>query len=51
MVNDIPEMDDVDPIVKKYIQVLAYSSVEIPDSVNVNLTLDQYKEFWKKRKN
>ena len=37
----LPELDDVDPVVKKYIEELAYATrVDIPDSVNTNLTLE-----------
>ena len=46
----LPELDDVDPVVKKYIEGLAYSRMDIPDSVDTNLTIEQYKKFWKKKK-
>ena len=46
----LPELDDVDPVVKRYIEGLAYSRIDIPDSVDTNLTLEEYRKFWKKKK-
>ena len=46
----LPEINDVDPIIRRYIESLAYSNPDIPDSVDVTITLDQYRQFWKNKK-
>ena len=36
----LPELNDVDPIMRAYVEGLAYSNVEIPDSVDTTLSLE-----------
>ena len=48
--SPLPEIEDVDPVIKDYILGLQYDKATIPDSVDVSMTVDQYKAFWKKKR-
>ena len=40
------ELNNQDPTLQAYLKGLQYSSLDIPDSVQTNLTLEEYKRFW-----
>ena len=47
--NYLPELNDVHPTIKSYVESLAFDNLAGPDSVNVELTPEQYRNFWKKK--
>ena len=46
----LPEMNDSDETVLEYIKGLRYTSLDIPNSINTDLTLEEYQKFWKTKK-
>ena len=44
------EVQDGDPVMKAYLETLQYPRANSENSVDTNITLQQYKEFWKNKR-
>ena len=48
--EDFPELESMSNVVQKYIKGMSVSDPSITDSVDVNITLEEYQHFWKHKR-